>query len=94
MRSVERRFREFQGIYPNHSSLIVFGRTIKGQKFSRRMVAFYFSKLVEKDDYPRNEKKSFVEFYYRMTNLLEDSSFRGQNALFSDFKVNRALRLA
>lgn len=66
MRSVEARFRVFSQASPGHSSLIVFGRTIQGQNFTRRIIAVHFNKLVAKDDYTKNDKKRILSHFYKL----------------------------
>jgi hypothetical protein len=63
MASFEQRFRAVQRENPYHSSLINFNRALKLQdlSFSRRV--FYFKKLVEKDDYAKEDYKSIRDAY-------------------------------
>lgn len=60
MRSIERRYRKFSEKFPDQSSLINFVEAIRGQKFSKRTIYFWFNRLVEKDDYSENEKRRIL----------------------------------
>ena len=81
MRSVEHRFKLFQTASPGHSSFIVFGRTIKGQNFTRRIIAVHFRKLVEKSDYAPRDKNRLLAHMEELTKDLEDSISGGQNCV-------------
>jgi hypothetical protein len=60
MRSIERRFNTFQHKRPILSSLINFGAAIREQRFSDGAIHRWFNKLVEKDDYARNDKRTIL----------------------------------
>lgn len=63
MASLEQRFRAIQRENPNHSSLINFYRAIQNQdlSFSRRV--FYFRKLVDKEDYAKEDYRKVRDSY-------------------------------
>lgn len=66
--------------YPEHSSFVVFGRAVKGQKFGRAMIAKYFRRLVDKDDYARKDIMRLTEHFMRMTENtkpFEDAKIQG-----------------
>ena len=60
MRSIERRYKRFSEKYPEWSSYCHFAEAIRGQKFAKRTIHFWFNKLVEKDDYLKNEKRKIL----------------------------------
>ena len=61
MRSLERRFNNIQRLNPYWSSYICFAEAMKEQGFSKRIIQFYFNKLVEKDDYDKADKRQIVK---------------------------------
>lgn len=90
MRSVVARFRLVERANPGHSSLIVFGRTVKGQNFNHRTVAFYFPKLVDKADYSSDSKLQLIRFYTQMSKApkeAEDGKNRPLNCLPSPYQL-------
>ena len=62
MKSLERRFSNISQFNPVWSSYICFVEAVKDQNFSKRIVNYYFNKLVEKDDYAIAEKREIVEY--------------------------------
>ncbi len=62
MKSLERRFNNITEKNPNWSSYICFAEAIKGQDFNEQAIRRWFNKLVEKDDYAKNEKKAVLGF--------------------------------
>lgn len=73
MRSIERRFKNMAEKKPFWSSYICFAEAIKGQKFTKPMISRWFSKLVEKDDYLKNDKKQILEQLEDLSNPIEDT---------------------
>jgi hypothetical protein len=61
MRSLERVFNKIK--QENHlwSDYICFAETVKGRKFSRQIIARYFNRLVNKDDYVKRDKKPLLK---------------------------------
>jgi len=55
MRSIERRFNKIMGKNQNYSSYLCFAEAIRNQGFSKQMVHRWFYKLVDEDDYFKNE---------------------------------------
>ena len=72
MRSIERRYRSMEIKNPLWSSYICFVEAVKNQHFNRQAISRWFSKLVEKDDYARNEKKQILNHLEDLSNLVED----------------------
>lgn len=84
MRSVEARFNIMTKKFPFHSSFICYGREVRGQKFSRTMVAKYFRRLVDKDDYDRKDIMRLTDHFMRMTeksSAFEEAKLQGKNTL-------------
>ena len=72
MRSIERRFKEIENKNPFWSSYICFAEAVKGQKFSRRTISIWFSKLVEKSDYGAKDKKALITNLEALSKIAED----------------------
>lgn len=62
MRSIERRFILEQESNPLSSTFINFVKSVKGQGFSRDKMSRWFNKLVDKDDYEKNERKMLLDW--------------------------------
>jgi hypothetical protein len=62
MKSIERNFRAIERKNPWFSSLGCFTVAIMGKKISTKAMRIWFYKLVEKDDYAKNEKKEVLEY--------------------------------
>lgn len=77
MRSIERRFKNIADKKPLWSSYASFATAITGQKFTRPMIKYWFSKLVDKDDYSKSDKKQLLKQLEDLSNSAEDTSFRG-----------------
>src|SRR3990167_4928604 len=60
MASLAQRFEAYERDYPHHSSFVNFSRAVKGQPLSKNRVAFYFKKMVDKDDYAKSDFKKLV----------------------------------
>jgi hypothetical protein len=78
MRSIERRFRHYQEKDPNQSTFLNFSRAVRGQGFSRDAIGHWFNKLVDKDDYARDEKHQLL-MYLRFISALEDGLNQARN---------------
>lgn len=72
MKSIERRFRNIMDKNRNWSSYICFAEAIKGQKISKDIISRWFSKLVEKDDYSKSDKKQLLKHLEVLSNTTED----------------------
>ena len=62
MRSIERNFRKAEKRHPEWSSFICFAHTIRDASFSEARVKIMFNKLVNKEDYVKNEKNGLIKF--------------------------------
>ena len=72
MKSIERRFNNILKKNPYWSSYICFTEAIKGQNFSDQTMRHWFNKLVDKDDYDKNDKKALLSFLDGLTNSAEE----------------------
>jgi hypothetical protein len=62
MKSLERRFRITKEENSSLSSFVCFAKAIEKQNFNTRIIKVWFSKLVEKEDYSKNDKKDILSF--------------------------------
>ena len=60
MKSLERRFNNISTKNPYLSSYLCFVVAVRDQNFSKKIIAFWFNKLVEKDDYSKQDKKELI----------------------------------
>ena len=72
MKSIQRRFLKNQNKNIGWSSYVCFAEAIRRQKLSKKIIMFWFNKLVEKDDYCKSEKKGVLQHLYNLTNSAED----------------------
>lgn len=72
MRSIERRYKNIEVKNPLWSSYICFAEAIKNQYFNRQTISRWFSKIVEKDDYARSDKKQLLNHLEDLSNPAED----------------------
>lgn len=69
MRSLQARFNQISAKHPFWSSHTNFAEAIAYQRFSRSIIHRWFQKLVDKDDYAKNEKRAILEHLENLTNL-------------------------
>jgi hypothetical protein len=69
MKSLQTRFNQISQKHPYWSSYTCFAEAITSQQFSQSILHRWFQKLVEKDDYAKNEKKAVLEHLENLTNL-------------------------
>ncbi len=67
MRSIKRRFEYIQRKNPFWSSFTCFANTVRGKKFSRDRIRRYFNKLVDKEEYAKDEKGQILKYLYDLT---------------------------
>ncbi len=72
MKSIERRFNKASKEYSDLSSYMCFAEAIKNQKFSKKMIAIWFNKLVDKNDYSKEDKKELLSYLYLLSNVFEE----------------------
>ena len=88
MKSLERRFNNIAEMNPNWSSYICFAKAIKGQSFGEQVIRRWFNKLVDKDDYAKNEKKAVLGFLVGLSNPVRTTGNRGKSAPRSEQSAN------
>ncbi len=64
MRSIERRFKYVQRKNPYWSSFTCFANTVRGKKYSKDRIKRYFNKLVDKEEYAKDEKKQIMKYLF------------------------------
>ncbi|MFA6427401.1 MAG: hypothetical protein WCW16_03065 [Candidatus Magasanikbacteria bacterium] len=79
MRSVRHNFEKILKRNPGWSSCIAFANAVDGKRYSRKMISCWFSKLVDKNDYCRSERKQLIEFLYSLSNPLEEGQKQTKN---------------
>ncbi|MFA6135757.1 MAG: hypothetical protein WC705_00080 [Candidatus Paceibacterota bacterium] len=79
MKSIQRRFKKILLRNPYWSSYISFCEAIRSQKFSKKTIAIWFNKLVEKDDYDSKERRDILRRLSVLSNLHEEGWFGGLN---------------
>ena len=79
MRSLKARFNQTYKKYPLWSTYTCFAEAITSQRFSRSIIHRWFSKLVQKDDYARNEKRAILEHLENITNLPRKAEIKNKS---------------
>jgi hypothetical protein len=72
MRSIERRFKEIakKPSNWNRPTISSFAMAVAGQQFDANKVYYWFKKLVDPDDYCKNEKKEVLaDMIYKINGL-------------------------
>lgn len=77
MKSIQRRYGLFKTRYPDLGDFTVLMKTVKGQHYTKNTISRWFEKLVEKDDYSKEDKKHLMDNLLKLTNWPEDHSFKG-----------------
>ena len=72
MKSIERRYKNIEVRNPFWSSFICFAEAVKNQHFSRQAISRWFSKLVEKDDYAKSDRKQILKHLEDLSNPAVD----------------------
>jgi hypothetical protein len=72
MRSVERKFNKINKKNPYWSSWNCFVNAIKGQDFNKRIILKWFNKLIDKNDYAKNEKKELIKHLLKVSSTPEE----------------------
>lgn len=68
MRSIQRRFNNVTKRNTELSSYVCFARAIKGQRFIKQMISRWFYKLVEEDDYSKNDRRALLSHLDKLSN--------------------------
>ena len=77
MKSLERRFRARAINDHDHSSLNHFYGAVIGQGFSRKVIEYWFNRLVDKEDYAKSSKKELLADLKRVTKPAEAGTKSG-----------------
>jgi len=75
MKSIQRRFNNFQYKNQNVGDYVNLARTVKDQKFSKNSISRWFEKLVNKDDYERKDKRWLIKHLVKVSNPLRTTIF-------------------
>jgi hypothetical protein len=68
MRSLKRVFNRIRQENPFWPDYICFAEAVRGKRFSKRTISYYFNRLVSKDDYSKGEKKEILKHLFRLSN--------------------------
>ncbi|RJQ33213.1 hypothetical protein C4568_04895 [Candidatus Parcubacteria bacterium] len=81
MRSIERRFNNFQITRPNVSSLLNLAAAVKQQGFSAERVSRALTQLVDKEDYERKDRQAIVRHLVSLSQEKKDAEAYGNRSL-------------
>lgn len=81
MKSLERRFNNIAEKNPHWSSYICFAEAVKGQRFSRQITHHWFNRLVDKNDYARDEKRGVLAHLDNLSNDVRTTGIEGKSPL-------------
>ena len=85
MKSIARRFKKINEKNPYWSDNTCFAVAIIGQNFSPKTIRLGLNKLVDKNDYDKNDKKEIRAFLKRLTKQLEDDQKQTQLAPIKNY---------
>jgi len=66
MRSIARRYKNIEKKYIELPSFICFGRAIRGQRFTQKVLRRHFNDLVDKNEYDKSDKRQLFNHFYRL----------------------------
>ena len=72
MISIERNFKRIQNKKPDSSDFGCFKLTVESKGFSKKIISYWFNKLVSKDDYLPSEKKDLISHLVSFSQMLEE----------------------
>ena len=72
MKSLERRFKNIQKKNLDLGDYCCLARAVKYQKFSKKIIAYWFNKLMPKEDYLKSEKRSLISQLVCLSNGTEE----------------------
>lgn len=72
MKSIERRFKNTKKVNYGLSSLVYFNMAVTHQNFTRRTIAFWFLKLVDKEDYLPSYTSTLIEQAVALSEMPDD----------------------
>lgn len=65
MRSIKARYKNLQDKNYYWSSLVCFTEAVRGQNFSKDIINRWFNKIVDEDDYSREQRKAVLRNIYK-----------------------------
>jgi hypothetical protein len=71
MKSLEKGFNRIWVKNLNWSSYVCFAAAVEGQKFERYVISKWFVRLVDENDYAKNERKNLLENLFVISNIAE-----------------------
>lgn len=80
MKSLKRRFENIVEKNPSFSSYICFSKAVEGQGFNKQTIHRWFQKLVDKEDYAKNEKRAVLEHLDNLSNTLRTTKKQDKTA--------------
>ena len=72
MKSIRRRFIRISNTNHYWSTYICLTEAIRGQKFSKKTIHYWFYKLVDKNDYQRSDKKHILSHLRMLSNRVDE----------------------
>ena len=81
MKSLERRFNKISAKNPLWSSYVSFAEAVHYQNFTRQVIHRWFSKLVDKNDYVKCEKKEILSHLENLTNDVRKTKKTGSQSI-------------
>lgn len=67
MKTLERNFKKIEANNPYWSTYTCFAQAIKGKSFNKETIRRWFNKLVNRDDYSSEDKKTILSFLYDLS---------------------------
>ncbi len=77
MKSIQKRFNQIVKNNPAWSSIICFHETVKDQDYSKKTIYYWFSKLVDKNDYDVSYKNELLSFVVKLSKSTEEGIKKG-----------------
>ena len=74
MKSLERRYNNIAKKHTGWSSYICFAKAVTRQQFTKRSIQYWFNKLVDKQDYSKNDQTQILKHLESLTKSTEDST--------------------
>lgn len=79
MKSIQRRFKNIEEKNTYWSSYICFAEAITKQGFNKQTIHRWFQKLVDKEDYARNEKRAVLQHTENLSTILKTTKISGKS---------------
>jgi hypothetical protein len=61
------KFKQLEEQNPNLSSIMVFGKLVRGRKMHQKDISKWFSKLVDKEDWVGSPREQLTKFYWQLS---------------------------